>query len=304
MTALSSAWNAQVADASAEAGAEAFIASRKSGNMIKGTEVFQFKKPTYRLKRIAVRPKSSSPRSQEGSITAKSVTDWPGDSKSAEVWKQVGVTIWRLKPQAKGGDGARLLTQESAKGEEADAERVAADTEFKLGEKVRLSIESPTAGYLYIFDREVYADGTFGQPYQIFPTMASRGGENTVGPGRVIDVPGQLDAPFKLDSNDPKWRGEQLTVVVSPTRLAGFGVPKSPARVGDELIAALSDKYTRDLSVYDQTDTVGQPYSAVEKQAGSGTRQLTQPDPYPQTMFKVKARPSEPILFSFSLMAK
>src|SRR5690349_23992390 len=51
----------------------------------------------------------------------------------------------------------------------------------------------PISGYLYVFDREVYADKSLGEPYLIFPTTALRGGDNLVKAGRVVEIPSHDD---------------------------------------------------------------------------------------------------------------
>jgi hypothetical protein len=43
-------------------------------------------------------------------------------------------------------------------------------------------------GYLYVIDREQYEDGTLGEPVQIFPTTRTRGGDNSVKPGSLIEI--------------------------------------------------------------------------------------------------------------------
>jgi hypothetical protein len=52
---------------------------------------------------------------------------------------------------------------EDARPTEWTPQRIEADTPLKVGERVRLSIESPRTGYLYVIDREQYADGSYGE---------------------------------------------------------------------------------------------------------------------------------------------
>ena len=281
-----------------------------------GDTVFVFKnkkKPTFRLKRTAPRVKHISAKPYVAKTpTTKSSFKLPTDTKSAEVWKQLGVTIWRLASEATSStaddkETARMLVQESGTKQEYTPKRVAADTVFKLGDKVRLSFESPTVGYLYVFDREIYADGKVGEPYQIFPTMSARGGNNRIEAGAVIDIPARSDRSpfFKLESSDPNWRGELLTVIVSPEPLSDIGMPDKPSSVSAAMVAALEDKYLKATSEYEQQGSAGQNYTKTEKEAGGvGTRQLTQDDPFPQTVYRVKTRPKEPMLINLSLSVK
>ena len=278
-------------------------------DLTKGKSVFVFKdkkKPTFRLKRTTPRVKHLSAKPVVTSAKT-STFNLPPDNKSVEVWKQLGVTFWRLGPETKRKPGdpesATITVQES--GQLLTAKRVAADTVFNLGDKVRLSFESPAAGYLYIFDREIYADEKVGEPWQTFPTMASRGGSNRVEQGQVIDIPGQPNY-FTLKSSDPNWRGELLTVIISPQPLSDVGIPDEPSRTSAAMVTALEDKYLKPASEYEQTATVGQGYTKAEKEAGRGvgTRQLTQDDPFPQTVYRVKARIKEPMLINLNLSLK
>ena len=51
-----------------------------------------------------------------------------------------------------------------------------------------MSIESPRSGFLYVIDREQYADGSTSDPYLIFPTQKIHAGNNAVSPGKVIEL--------------------------------------------------------------------------------------------------------------------
>lgn len=274
-----------------------------------GDTVFEFKKkkPTFQHKRTVPRVKRIPAKAI---APAKTNSKLPADPNPAEEWKQVGGTIWRLpngKIDNSGGEAGTIVVKTRGQTQELTPQRVAADGVFKLGDKVRLSFESPTTGYLYVFDREIYADGTVGEPYQTFPTMAARRGDNRVEAGSVIDIPGQSDASpfFVLSSANPKWRGELLTVIVSPEQLADMGTPKAPSPTSAAMVAALENKYLKTAEEYEQDGTVGKNYTKIEKEAGAvGTRQLTQGDPYPQTLYRVKARAKEPLLINLSLSVK
>lgn len=70
---------------------------------------------------------------------------------------QIGVTIWRLRAAPPGSGETRILVQEDAGTAEFIPERVGSATALREGDRVRLSIESPDSGYLYVIDRERYA---------------------------------------------------------------------------------------------------------------------------------------------------
>src|SRR5262245_27152118 len=68
--------------------------------------------------------------------------------------EMIGLTIWRLRESrgADSKDSRLLLEDESSKETEWTPERVEADTVFAAGDRVRLGIESPRDGYLYVID--------------------------------------------------------------------------------------------------------------------------------------------------------
>jgi glutaredoxin-related protein len=71
------------------------------------------------------------------------------------------------------------------------------------------------------------------------------------------------------------------------------------------MVDIMEDKYLRDTTEYEQLGTVGQSYTKAEKAAGSdGTRQLTQTDPFPQTIYRVKAKWSDPMLINVNLSVR
>src|SRR5262245_46314771 len=123
----------------------------------------------------------------------------------ASATRQVGVTVWRLRPGLPSDSGARILVQEDFVTTEWIPERVGVTTGLHAGDRVRMTIESPDPGYLYVIDRERYASGERGAPYLIFPTARTRGGDNRVMGGKLIDIPAQDDRPnfFSLRHGRP-----------------------------------------------------------------------------------------------------
>src|SRR4051794_20747813 len=131
--------------------------------------------------------------------------------------RQVGVTIWRLRHAAPADSGARILVQEDANTVAWVPERVSSSSSLKTGDRVRLTVESPAAGYLYVIDRERYASGDRGDPYLIFPTTRTREGDNRVAGGKLIDIPAQDDSPnfFALRPSRADQVEEELTVLLT-----------------------------------------------------------------------------------------
>lgn len=278
-------------------------------DLLGGKSVFVFKKPTYKLKRVIQRKKPIAAQKKTPAATEKASYKLPVDTTSAEVWKRLGVTIWRLASDKRSVDAE----QDAATIKEAGASqsyvptRVSAETVFALDDRVRLSFESPDSGYLYVIDREIYVDGTVGEPILIFPTMLARSGNNLIQAGQMVDVPAQSDRVpfFTLDSRNKNWRGEMLTVIISPTPLKDVEIPDSPSRIAASFVSVLEDNYLKNVREYEHEGSTGKAYTRTEKEAGGSlTRELTQKDPFPQTMFRVKMRQREPMLVSFGLTVK
>jgi hypothetical protein len=270
--------------------------------------VFVFRKstkPVYRLRR-ATPPRSAPGPARPATKTNKAVTV-NTKTNASEAWQQVGVTVWKLAekdPKAKDTESSRSIVNTSTN-KAYGAKRLAANTEFEAGDLVRLSIESPSEGYLYVIDREMRADGSLGSPVQIFPTAMSRGGDNRVQKGLLVDIPSQSDRVpyFTLRSRDPNWRGELLTFILSPVSLPELGRPLKPTPIDAGLMATLEAKYQKEINEYEQEGTEGKPYTKVESEA-VGSRQLTVEDPFPQTIYRVKGSEKDVMLFNLRLVIK
>lgn len=138
----------------------------------------------------------------------------------------IGLTVWRSRPTVKGDQTKELIEEEAADGSrqsvERTWERLAADTPLVPGEKLRLGIESVShEGYLYIVNREKYADGTFGQANLIFPSLRTKNGENFVRPGNLtfIPPPPRFLRVEPKNSSGKKMLGEEVIFIISPVEI-------------------------------------------------------------------------------------
>jgi hypothetical protein len=212
----------------------------------------------------------------------------------------IGVTLWRLRAaQTADSSGARILEHKAAKNTEWTAERIEADTRISEGERVRVSIESPSTGFLYVIDQEQYADGSLGDSYLIFPTARTRGGNNSVVGGRVIEFPGQEDNPpyFTLSRSRPEHVAEVLIIIVSPNQLRELPVTSEPLKITSEKLSQWEREWGGRAEQFELEGGGGLPYTKAEKTAGGdGSRMLTQTDPLPQTILRLNARPGSPVL--------
>lgn len=243
----------------------------------------------YRYRRVTPRPTRPAPKNTPGQA--------PADTAAKDY--VVGLTFWRLRPST-GKDETRLLLQQPGGGGKVEytPERIAAGTPLEKGQLVRISIESPVDGYLYVFDRERYADGKLGAPYLIFPTSRTRGGNNAVKGGHVVEIPAQDEPPFEVAPTGANVAGELLTIVVSPKRL-GLPLKESLYELGAEQRKQFEDwerQWAGPAEVLEQAGGEGTSYSPPELKAGKGDAPLTQSDPLPQTIYRIPARPGAPFL--------
>ncbi len=242
--------------------------------------------------------------------TASAPRSKPADNKSTEnnqtqASTMLGITFWRLRPAAANDDTqARFLEQESDSESILVGERVNSDTKFKEGQKVRLSIESPRTGYLYVIDREQYADGTYSDPYLIFPTLKTRSGDNAVTAGRLIEIPDQDDRPpyFKMNRHRADQTGEVLTIMVMSQPLPNLKLERKALKLTNEQFAQWQQKFNAAVKRVDLANHAGKTYTKTEKDAGASDKTLLKPnDPPPQTIYLITTKLGEALMINVTL---
>src|SRR5262249_20799468 len=120
------------------------------------------------------RPTGSAPTAPPSAPRNERPEASPSTPEAVTADELIGLTVWRLRPAAAkdARELPRLLAQkkDDKSGEKTGellAERISAETPIREGELVRLGIEVPRDGasYIYVIDREVYADGSMSDPY-------------------------------------------------------------------------------------------------------------------------------------------
>ena len=228
--------------------------------------------------------------------------------------QSVGITIWKVGAVQRGYSGARILSHPDQSGApvEYQAERLAGEPILAYGDKVRLGIESPRDGYLYVFDRELYADGSFSAAYMIFPTARLLAGNNRIMANKPVELPSVTDVPVffeakKIGLDRSKILvGEILSVVITDQPISRFtSVERSVLQVPAGELESLEDLYSGIAEVFELENGVGQAYSEVERDAAmKGARLLTHADPVPQTFYLVKSRHAGGLLVTLALSYK
>jgi hypothetical protein len=197
----------------------------------------------------------------------------------------VGVTIWRLRPAGRADSGERIIVHDDNAAREYVPERISANTKLTAGDRVRISVEAARNGYLYVIDRELYADGTLGEPYLIFPTTRTLNGDNQVSLGKLVEIPAQEDSPpfFTIRKSRPDQVAEMVSVLVTPTPLEGVQITDKAQKLTEAQVAKWEQSWSNSVGRLDM-EAVGQTWTREEKDA-AGTRALAASAPAPQMLF-------------------
>ena len=209
--------------------------------------------------------------------------DKPLDVRSPRTLK-AGVTLWKVERVGEGPSRKEI------------AKRVEADTQFREGDLIRLSVESPRGGFLYVIDRDWFTDRrSSGETNLIFP---QRGEDNRLVAGKLIDIPAPHDEPFKATPK-PNQAGEMLTIIVT---LAPLSLPLSdePLPISSTQLTSWERKWSGMTERFEMNGGAGETRTIEELEA-TGSRQLTRDDPAPQTIYFLVPRSSDGLLFNLLL---
>jgi hypothetical protein len=219
--------------------------------------------------------------------------------------EEIGITIWRLRPSRDGDQGGRVLVLDGLKQTQYTPERIEANTPLNVGDRVRITVESPRQGFLYIIDREQYQDGSFGEPLLIFPTLRTRGGDNRVMPGRLIDIPAQEDQYSYFTAAPAGSRRDQVAEVLTfmlVTTPLPLQIADQPIKLAEQQVAGWEKLYGGVAETLELVGGAGRVWTNEEKLAGMANgRQLTQGGPPPQTVYRVARKAGAPLLVTVPL---
>ncbi|HYU98896.1 MAG TPA: hypothetical protein VE977_08730, partial [Pyrinomonadaceae bacterium] len=196
-----------------------------------------------------------SPRRRSYRIATPKV---PIDNVAAD--SVVGVTIWRLRPASPRDSGERMIVHEDSANRQWTPERISPETKLVQGDKLRISVEGARKGYLYVIDREQYADGSLGEPYLIFPTTRTLNGDNRVELGKLTEIPAQDDAPpfFTVRKSRPDHVAEVLSVLVSPNPLEGVAITDKAQKLSVTQVAEWEKQWSTGVGFLEMDKSVGQ----------------------------------------------
>ena len=253
-------------------------------------------------------PKHDHMTTPPAGVIPPASTALSSDSADGEL---IGVTLWRLRGEtgSDAPDKPRLLVQKDTvvQKENLVAERVRADTAFSKDQLVRLSIEVPRDrdNYVYVIDRERYADGSLSEPYLIFPSKDTPRDGNLVQAGKLVYVPNEKEKPpyFHLRLS-PDQVSEYLTIIISPEPLNlplsdGQGVKLDVAQAAQ--LKQWEQQWSGPNEKRELRNGSGQSWTTTEKESGEGKRRLVQDDPLPQTVYRVRVKSDGPVIVNVPL---
>jgi len=292
----------QEQDGSRQIVLEEFTRSRPAASDVSANTLSNRKNPTNR---VPAGTRNANPKVARYRRATKALA---ASTKSPRVPDtEIGITIWRLRPSRPEDEpGARLLVMQNDAQTQWTPERIEADTPLKVGDRVRISIEAPRTGYLYVVDREQYADGSLGEAFLIFPTNRTRGGDNRARPGRLIDIPAQEDNPnhFTLVPSPARRDqvGEVLSIILSPAPLT-LNILDKPLPIPDADIKRWENLWGVVFERFEMEDGAGLAWTKAERDAASTKvmRQLTQAEPTPQTIYRLASTKQNSLLITVRL---
>lgn len=267
--------------------AEEFIKDRPTNAVASpgGRKTVPAKKPTYKTSQAA----------------AAGAVPPPG-----KVFAQVGVTLWRFRPSTS-GDKTKELVEEEGESEPTQwsLERMEEGTPLTPGQKVRLSIESLSRdGYLYVINREEYADGSFGDARLIFPTKRTPESAIRVKAGKMVYIPGPPRYfRIKPSTSSKGHVAEVLTVLVSskplidPSQLSNTAItlPK-------ETVESWEKQWSTQATKFEMEGGAGRVMTEKEQSAASAdAAALSQDDPVPQTIYRLAIKPEDALVIRLPL---
>lgn len=220
----------------------------------------------------------------------------------------LGLTIWKQGPAPKGEDAKGLIEEETG------LERSESETPLAVGDRIRFSVESLSRkGYLYIVDRELYSDGTYGAPILVYPTLNNRSGSNFIGAGSSIFVPQSSNYfAVKPQQGIKNQVAEVLTIIVSPKVLVEESMlDKKAVELPPTMFANWLKQWEIDTTLYEQVNGAGTKITPVEQAAAAEAAKglveetpLSQNDPPPQTVYSAQIKRGDPFLVNVYLKFK
>lgn len=218
----------------------------------------------------------------------------------------IGLTVWNLRPSVPADrPSARVIVhpEDSSGDTSLTPVRVSSNLELPRGAKFRIGVESSRGGHLYVIDQEQFGESALGAPQLVFPTTRIRGGDNRVAPGELIEIPpSDIRTPYwELRSSHSDYRGELLTVAITPEPIPGLTITERPLVLNGETLRRWQASWALPVRRFftDAADSV--PSDAELRVRNVMGRRLSQNDPLPGALYVVNVKPSTPFMIQSTI---
>ncbi|KAF0249420.1 MAG: hypothetical protein FD167_1176 [bacterium] len=240
----------------------------------------------------------------------------------------LGFTLWKLRKSEK-DDTYRISEIIGAEKEgELTPERVEGKAVVENGALLRFVVELPTKGYLYVFDQEVYLDGSHSAPYLMYPIKGINNLEdnNLIEPNQPIYLPRQKESYcFRLSrGKEGKIMSEIYTFLITPQPLTLNAIEcirKGENSKGETIVHCQPREVKKDefdfetklkewsayteASEFNLKDPNHQRYKTMDKaeiqSLNNKASKLTIQDPPPQKVYAIARKPTEPYMVSIPI---
>jgi hypothetical protein len=227
----------------------------------------------------------------------------------------LGFTIWRFKTASKEDEKKGLVEVNPQTGNKQTTERLDSETPLPIGDLIRIGIESLSHdGYLYVIEREKYADGSYGQANLVFPTARTRGGNNFVRAGVLTFIPAAPNYFLITSNTEKKQVAEELIIIVSPKKLLDSSLLQiKPIEIPNRQLTEWLNQWAVEELQLEQIGGVGQTMTKAEQSAGlteeekgltEVTPTLSQDDAPPQTIYQMTIKRGNPAIATVTLPIK
>lgn len=242
----------------------------------------------------------------------------------------LGFTMWKLK-KSQEYDIVRSEIIGFEKEGPLTPERIEGELVVEDGDLLRLAIELPTKGYLYVFNQEEYFDGSHNEPHLIYPLRGINSLEdnNLIEPNQPIYLPRQQESYcFRFSrGKEGKIVSETYTFLVTQEPLSIKAIEcmrKGESSKGETKVICVPrmvDKKEFDLeakikewsahtevSEFNLKNPNHRKYRTMSKaereSLNNKADKLTAQDPPPQKVYTVARKPTDPFLVSIPIYIK
>ncbi len=246
----------------------------------------------------------AGPSTGNGTSTGKGPLPGNGASKGNDVPKQgdtfLGLTLWQMVIAPDAEVKTRGFSHPKDKEGKKDwtAVRIAWDKPVHENDYVVFTFESAPQGYLYVIDRDAFADGSFGDPILIFPTKRIRDGRNDVEPGHPVQIPDPTDHPpaLQVDPAKPGQTGIQLIVIGSPQKIPELQAGDDQKKIPPALLARWQKQWATNVELTTDPKLDGVAITLAEQAALSDfSHPLSPKDKAPTAIFHRRGPAGQPI---------